>query len=136
LKNVNEQIFKNQNRIWNQMMDNETYNDFWKARTPVPHLKNVKPAVMVVGGWFDQEDLYGPLKTYQAIENNKPKSPNLLIMGPWIHGGWSRGTGESLGNIRFGSKTSAFYQKDIELPFFNHYLKETADPKLPKAYHF
>jgi putative CocE/NonD family hydrolase len=136
LKNVNEQIFKNQNRIWNQMMDNETYNDFWKARTPVPHLKNVKPAVMVVGGWFDQEDLYGPLKTYQAIENNKPKSPNLLIMGPWIHGGWSRGTGESLGNIRFGSKTSAFYQKDIELPFFNHYLKETADPALPKAYIF
>lgn len=136
LKNVNEKIFKNQNRIWNQMMDNETYNDFWKARTPVPHLKNVKPAVMVVGGWFDQEDLYGPLKTYQAIENNKPKSPNLLIMGPWIHGGWSRGTGESLGNIRFGSKTSAFYQKDVELPFFNHYLKETADPALPKAYIF
>ncbi len=136
LKNVNEKIFKNQNRIWNQMMENESYNDFWKARTPLPHLKNIKPAVMVVGGWFDQEDLYGPLKTYQAIENNKPKSPNLLVMGPWIHGGWSRGTGQSLGNIRFGSKTSAFYQKDIELPYFNHYLKGNTDPALPKAYIF
>ncbi|KQS27150.1 X-Pro dipeptidyl-peptidase [Dyadobacter sp. Leaf189] len=136
LKNVNEKIFKNQNRIWNQMMENETYNDFWKARTPVPHLKNIKPAVMVVGGWFDQEDLYGPLKTYQGIENNKPKSPNLLVMGPWIHGGWARGTGESLGDIRFGARTSEFYQKEIELPYFNHFLKDQPDPALPKAYIF
>ena len=136
LKNINEKIFKGENRIWNQMMDNEVYNDFWKARTPVPHLKNIKPAVMVVGGWFDQEDLYGPLKAYQGIEANKPKSPNLLVMGPWIHGGWSRGKGESLGNIRFGAKTSEFYQKEIELPFFNHYLKDKADPSLPKAYIF
>ena len=136
LKNINEKIFKGENRIWNQMMDNEVYNDFWKARTPVPHLKNIKPAVMVVGGWFDQEDLYGPLKAYQGIEANKPKSPNLLVMGPWIHGGWARGKGESLGNIRFGAKTSEFYQKEIELPFFNHYLKDKADPSLPKAYIF
>jgi putative CocE/NonD family hydrolase len=136
LKNVNERIFKGENRIWNQMMEHEVYDEFWQSRTPVPHLKNVKPAVLVVGGWFDQEDLYGPLKTYEGIEVNKPKSPNLLVMGPWIHGTWSRGTGESLGNIRFGSKTSQFYQKDIELPFFNHYLKEDKDHSLPKAYIF
>ncbi len=136
LKNFDQQIFKGQNRIWNQMMENETYNDFWKARTPVPHLKNVKPAVMVVGGWFDQEDLYGPLKTYQAVSSQNPQTPNWLVMGPWIHGGWARGTGESLGNIRFGAKTSAFYQKEIELPVFNHYLKDQPDPKLPKAYIF
>jgi len=136
LKNVNEKIFKNDNRIWNQLMEHETYDEFWQARTPVPHLKNIRPAVMVVGGWFDQEDLYGPLKTYQGIENNKPKSPNLLVMGPWIHGGWARGTGESLGNIRFGSKTSAFYQAEIELPYFNHFLKDKQDPNLPKAFIF
>jgi uncharacterized protein len=136
IKNVNEKIFKGENRIWNQLMEHETYDEFWQSRTPVPHLKNIKPAVMVVGGWFDQEDLYGPLKTYQGIENNKPASPNLLVMGPWIHGGWSRGTGESLGNIRFGSKTSEFYQKEIEFPFFNHYLKDKPNPELPKAYIF
>lgn len=136
LKNVNEKIFKGENRIWNQLMEHETYDEFWQSRTPVPHLKNIKPAVMVVGGWFDQEDLYGPLKTYQGIENNKPTSPNLLVMGPWIHGGWSRGTGESLGHIRFGSKTSEFYQKEIEFPFFNHYLKDKPNPALPKAYIF
>jgi putative CocE/NonD family hydrolase len=136
IKNVNEKIFKGENRIWNQLMEHETYDEFWQTRTPVPHLKNIKPAVMVVGGWFDQEDLYGPLKTYQGIENNKPASPNLLVMGPWIHGGWSRGTGESLGHIRFGSKTSEFYQKEIEFPFFNHYLKDKPNPELPKAYIF
>lgn len=136
IKNINEKIFKGENRIWNQLMEHEVYDEFWQSRTPVPHLKNIKPAVMVVGGWFDQEDLYGPLKTYQGIENNKPASPNLLVMGPWIHGSWSRGTGESLGHIRFGSKTSEFYQKEIELPFFNHYLKDKPNPELPKAYIF
>jgi len=136
LKNVNEKIFKGENRIWNQLMEHENYDEFWQARTPVPYLKDIKPAMMVVGGWFDQEDLYGPLKTYAGIEKNNPKSPNLLVMGPWIHGGWARGTGESLGNIRFGSKTSSFYQTTIELPFFNHYLKDKEYPALPKAYIF
>jgi putative CocE/NonD family hydrolase len=136
LKNVNEKIFKGENRIWNQLMEHEVYDEFWQSRTPVPHLKNIKPAVMVVGGWFDQEDLYGPLKAYAGIERNQLKSPNLLVMGPWIHGGWARGTGESLGHIRFGSRTSDFYQTNIELPFFNHYLKDKPNPELPKAYIF
>ncbi|WP_234735516.1 CocE/NonD family hydrolase [Tellurirhabdus bombi] len=136
VKNVNERYFKNQNAIWNEMMNNETYDAFWQARTPVPHLKNIKPAVLTVGGWFDQEDLYGPLKTYAGIENNKPKSPNLLVMGPWIHGGWSRGNGDALGNIRFDANTGPFYRETIELPFFNHYLKDAPNPQLPKAYIF
>lgn len=136
LKNVNERYFKGENKIWNSMMEHESYDDFWKARTPVPHLKNIKPAVLTVGGWFDQEDLYGPLKTFQGIENNRPVSPNFLVMGPWIHGGWARGTGEYLGDIGFGSKTSAYYQAEVELPVFNHYLKDTPDPALPKAFIF
>lgn len=136
IKNLNERYLKGENRIWNQLMEHEVYDEFWQGRTPVPHLKNIKPAVMVVGGWFDQEDLYGPLKAYGGIEANQPKSPNLLVMGPWIHGGWSRGTGESLGNIRFGSKTSLFYQKEVEFPFFNHYLKDGPAHTLPKAYIF
>ncbi|MVM35540.1 CocE/NonD family hydrolase [Spirosoma sp. HMF4905] len=136
LKNANERIFKGTNLIWNEMMDHEAYDEFWQARTPVPYLKNIKPAVMTVGGWFDQEDLYGPLKVYAGIERNNPKSPNSLVMGPWIHGGWSRGTGETLGNIRFGGKTSEFYRETIEFPFFGHYLKDKPDPQLPKAYIF
>jgi hypothetical protein len=136
IKNADEKIFKGQNAIWKEMMDHEAYDEFWQARTPVPYLKNIKPAVMTVGGWYDQEDLYGPLKTYAGIEHNNPKSPNLLVMGPWIHGGWSRSTGESLGNIRFESQTAPFFRKTIEFPFFGHYLKDKPDPQLPKAYIF
>lgn len=136
IRNVNEKIFNGQNVIWNQMMEHGNYDEFWQARTPVPHLKNIKPAVLTVGGWFDQEDLYGPLKTYAGIERNNPKSPNLLVMGPWIHGGWARSTGEFLGNIRFDSKTAPFYRETIEFPFFNHYLKDAPNPNLPKAYIF
>lgn len=136
LRNIDEKLFKGQNAIWKEMMDHEAYDEFWQARTPVPYLKNIKPAVMTVGGWFDQEDLYGPLKTYAGIEHNSPKSPNLLVMGPWIHGGWSRSTGEALGNIRFESKTAPFFRESIEFPFFGHYLKDKPDPQLPKAYIF
>jgi len=136
IRNANERYFKNQNPIWNEMMTHGTYDAFWQARTPVPYLKNIKPAVLTVGGWFDQEDLYGPLKTYAGVERNNPKSPNLLVMGPWIHGGWARSTGEALGNIRFDAKTAPFYRETIEFPFFNHFLKDGPDPQLPKAYVF
>jgi hypothetical protein len=40
-------------------------------------------------------------------------------MSPWFHGGWARGDGEALGNVRFGSKTSVFFCEEIEIPFFN-----------------
>lgn len=133
LKNVNEKYFKEKNPIWNEMMDNENYDTFWQSRTPVPHLKNIKPAVMTVGGWFDQEDLYGPLKTFAGIEKNKPSSPNYIVMGPWTHGSWTRGNNDALGNIRFNSETGPYYREHIELAFFNHYLKGTKDPALPKA---
>jgi len=133
LKNVNEKYFKGENSIWNDMMDNESYSSFWQSRTPVPHLKNIKPAVMTVGGLFDQEDLYGPLKTFGGIEKNKPASPNYLVMGPWIHGGWTRGDNDALGNIRFHSATGPYFRQEIELAFFNHYLKGAANPDLPKA---
>jgi putative CocE/NonD family hydrolase len=133
LKNADEKYFKGENAIWNEMMDNENYNAFWQSRTPVPHLKNIKPAVMTVGGWFDQEDLYGPLKTFAGIEANAPASPNHLVMGPWTHGSWVRGNNDALGDIRFYSETGPYYREQIELAFFNHYLKDKTNPGLPKA---
>lgn len=133
VKNADERYFKGNNAIWNEMTANETYNSFWQSRTPVPHLKNIKPAVMTVGGWFDQEDLYGPLKTFAGIEKNKPKKANHLVMGPWTHGSWTKGNNDALGNIRFRSETGPFFREKIELAFFNHYLKGTADADLAKA---
>jgi putative CocE/NonD family hydrolase len=136
LANANAKYFKNELAFWNQMMEHPNYDDFWKARSTLQHFKNIRPAVMTVGGWFDAEDLYGALQTYKAIEKNNPGAYNILVMGPWFHGGWSRGDGDRLGDISFGSKTSPFYQEAIELAFFNHFLKDKGDLKLPEAYLF
>lgn len=80
--------------FWHDVMRHEIYDDFWQARNLRPHLKNIKPAVMVVGGWFDAENLYGALEVYNAVERNSPGGSNILVMGPWVHGGWSRGAGD------------------------------------------
>ena len=117
-------LLQEQGRLLEQIMvQHPNYDQFWQARNLLPHLKKVAPAVMTVGGWFDAEDLYGTLKTYRAIEDANPGIFNVLVMGPWRHGGWSRGSGDRLGNISFGSNTSEFFQENIERPFFEHYLK-------------
>ncbi len=136
LANVNEKYFKNDVAFWNDLMKHPNYDEFWQARNLRPHLKNIKPAVMTVGGWFDAEDLFGALEVYKSIEKQSPGSNNTLVMGPWFHGGWARGDGQSLGNVQFGAKTSEFYRDEIEFPFFNHWLKGQGDPKLPEAYVF
>jgi len=87
--NINERYFKDQVPFWNSMVEHGSYDDFWKERSTLPHFKNVKPAVMTVGGWFDAENLYGALKTYSAIENQNPGIQNTLVFGPWYHGGWA-----------------------------------------------
>jgi putative CocE/NonD family hydrolase len=136
LSNVNEKYYKNDVAFWNEMVKHPNYDEFWQARNLRPHLKDIKPAVMTVGGWFDAEDLFGALNVYKTVETQSPGSNNVLVMGPWFHGGWARSDGESLGNVHFGSKTSEFYQNNIEFPFFRYYLKGRGDPKLPEAYVF
>ncbi|HYW43959.1 MAG TPA: CocE/NonD family hydrolase [Bryobacteraceae bacterium] len=133
LSNANEKEFKNDVAFWNEMMQHGTYDEFWQARDLRRHLKNIKPAVMTVGGWFDAEDLFGALHTYQEIEKNSPGASNILVMGPWYHGGWARSDGDTLGAVRFGSKTAQYYRDEIELPFFNYWLKGKDDPKLAEA---
>ncbi len=134
--NADKKYLKGQVAFWNEMMDHPNYDEYWKARNTLPHLKNIRPAVMTVGGWFDAEDLYGALNTYKTIERMNPGIHNTLVMGPWFHGGWSRGDGEFLGNVRFGAPTSVFYRERIELPFFNCLLKDRCDRTLPEAYVF
>jgi uncharacterized protein len=138
LANANPKFLKGEIKIWNEWMEHGDYDEYWQAQNVPQHLKNVKPsvAVMTVGGWFDAEDLQGPLNIYEAIEKHNPKTYNTLVMGPWSHGGWARGDGQSLGNVQFGSKTSEFYRENIELPFFNFFLKDKGENKLPDAYVF
>lgn len=131
--NAQKKYFKGKNKYWNDVVAHGTYDGFWQARNVLPHLKKVTPAVMTVGGWFDAENLYGPLKIYETVEKNNPNAKNILVMGPWSHGQWARGSGESLGAIRFDAKTSEWYRDNVELPFFNFYLKDKGEYKLPEA---
>ncbi|GAA4807431.1 CocE/NonD family hydrolase [Olivibacter ginsenosidimutans] len=136
LKEIDGKLTADNNPLWQDLMTHGTYDTFWKARTPLPHLRKVKPAVLTVGGWFDQEDLYGPLKTYTAIAKQSRKTQNMLVMGPWYHGSWTRGKGDWLDSLSFALPTSKFYREQIEFPFFMHYLKGKPDPQLPKAFIF
>ena len=136
LSNVNARYFKNDVPFWNEIMQHGTYDEFWKARNLRPHLKNIKPAVMTVGGWFDAENLFGALETYKNVEAHSPGATNILVMGPWRHGGWGRDDGSSLGPIAFSSKTSEFYREQIEFPFFQYYLKGKGSPNFPEAWVF
>jgi putative CocE/NonD family hydrolase len=113
-------------------LDHPTYDEFWKARAIWRHMKGVKAAVLTVGGWFDAEDLQGPLRLYRAIEESNPGTYNVLAMGPWAHGGWAGGDGDRLGNLDFASKAAAHYRERIEFPFFMEQLKGQP-AKLPEA---
>ncbi len=123
LPNANRKYFHHKIAFWDSIMAHGTYDAFWQARNILPHFKHITPAVLVVGGWFDAEDLYGTLNTYKAIEKYNPGISNSLVMGPWSHGGWERSKGDHLGNIRFGANTSVFFQDSVLFPFFMHYLK-------------
>jgi len=133
LKNVQLKYFGDTIKFWNDMMNHGTYDSFWKAMDIRQHLTNVKPAVLVVGGFFDAEDAYGALHTYKAIEQQNPKAKNNLVMGPWFHGGWVRSTGSSFGDIQFGQPTSTWFQQNVEFPFFMQYLKDKKDADLAEA---
>ncbi len=123
LGNSDTLLLKGRSPEWTEFLAHPTYDAYWKARNILPHLKNVRCAVMTVGGWFDAEDLYGPLETYRSTERLNPGITNMLVMGPWAHGGWGRGTGDTLGHFSFKAKTSEYYREKIELPFFRHFLK-------------
>ncbi len=118
--------------FWNDITAHPDYDQFWQARNLLPHLRNIKAAMLVVGGWYDTEDLYGALATYRAIEDQNRGISNSLVMGPWRHGGWSRGDSSRLGDADFGFLTAEPFQAK-ELAFFVHHLKGGPAPGLPEA---
>jgi putative CocE/NonD family hydrolase len=133
LKNVNERHFKGEIAFWNEVLAHPTRDAWWKARDPLPHYKQARPAVLVVGGLFDAEDLWGTLATYQAFNSQSPGADVRLVLGPWRHGGWARTDGDALGDVSFGWKTSRPYQETVELPFFRKALKGCAEEKPVEA---
>jgi uncharacterized protein len=136
LANVDTKVFKGSIAYWNELMQHGTYDEFWQARNLRPHLKNITAAVLTVGGWFDAEDLFGTLEVYRTVEKQNPETPNTIVMGPWSHGQWHEDDGQKLGYVNFRAKTAEYFRQNIELPFFNHHLKEGKSPELPEAFVF
>ncbi|MBT9391627.1 CocE/NonD family hydrolase [Hymenobacter sp. NST-14] len=135
LKNADARYYKGQVAFWNEMMAHPNYDAFWQERNLRPHLKNLnkQTAVLTVGGFNDAEDLFGALNIYKSIEEQNRGMQNSLVMGPWVHGGWARGTGELVGNVAYGESPSIYYQKEIEAPFFKSYLKDGKRPNVAEA---
>ncbi|MDH7444214.1 CocE/NonD family hydrolase [Aquimarina sp. 2201CG14-23] len=122
-----DQYYKEDNVFWTQLKEHPNYDEFWQKRGIIQHLKDIKPAVMVVGGLFDAEDLYGPFETYEKIENNG-ENYNIMVFGPWSHGDWARNKKrQAIGNVYFGDDLSLNFQKNVETKFFNHFLKGEGD---------
>lgn len=135
LADASKKYFNGEADYWQEIVDHPNYDEFWQPRSLWKFMKNVTPAVLNVGGWFDAEDPMGPFHTYRAVEKNNASTPNMLVMGPWCHGCWSRGDGDKLGNLNFHVKTAAFFREQIQFPFFMHYLKD-APAELPEAWMF
>ena len=135
LSNSNTKYLKGANPYWNINLEHPNYDAFWQARSLWKHFKDIKPAVLTVGGWYDAEDLQGPLRTYQTIERTSAGANNTIVMGPWTHGSWSRGTGDTVGPVTFGSNTAEWYREHVEFPFFARHLKGRA-ATVPEALMF
>lgn len=120
--------------FWKDLYAHPNQDEWWKARNIRPHLRNLQPAMLEVGGVFDAEDCFGAWQTYMAIERQSPRTNNRLVMGPWYHGQWASKDGTHLGNVRFDSNTADWYFKNVEFPFFNYYLKgKGAEPDIAEA---
>jgi len=118
-----DKFFDGSARLWDDQYKHDTYDNYWQTRDLSRHMKNIKCAVLVVGGWYDAEDLEGPYRTFYAVRKFNPDAPITLVEGPWVHGGWARNDGDHLGDVQFNAKTSLYFRTEIQFPFFEHSLK-------------
>ena len=123
LANIAATMTATQRELFMPNIEHDTYDSFWKTRAIGPHLKNVKAAVLTVGGWFDAEDAAGPFIVHRALEAQNKGGNHALVVGPWVHGGWARGDGARLGHVTFDAKTSEWFRRDVQFPFFEQHLK-------------
>jgi putative CocE/NonD family hydrolase len=134
VKNTNsERYFNRKSRIWNEYLEHDIYDTYWKDRNIRPHLKNISIPTLVVGGWFDAEDLFGSLHTYEAIEKQSSSNYTSIVMGPWTHGAWAGNDWSKFGTYQFGSNTCKMFQDSLETPFFNYYLYDKGRYDLAEA---
>ncbi len=136
LANVNAKYLHGKIPTWNDYVAHPDYDEFWKRQTMIPHLTSVKVPTLNVAGWWDQEDFYGPIAIYDALERHDKQNLNYLVVGPWRHGGWARDKGDRLGAIPFGSATSEYFLEKVQAPFFAYFLKDKGARDFPEALTF
>jgi hypothetical protein len=136
LSNVNEKFLNGKIPTWNDYVKHPDYDAFWKRQTLVPYLRDVRVPTLSVAGWWDQEDFFGPIRIYDELEPHDAKHLNYLVVGPWNHGGWARGTGDSLGTIPFDNPTSTYFREQVQAPWFAYFLKDKGKLDLPEALTF
>lgn len=136
LRKIDASILHGAVTAWTEEMQHGNYDAYWKARNLLPHIRNIHPAVLMVGGWYDANDFYGTLHIFQTLHTQSPTTTASLVVGPWYHGQWRRDNGAAIEQLSFGAQTSEFFLHTIELPFFERYLKDAKDPGLPQAYMF
>jgi hypothetical protein len=136
LANANAKYLQGRIPTWNDYVAHPDYDAFWQRQTMIPYLTGVKVPTLSVAGWWDQEDFYGPVRIYAALERFDTARINYLVVGPWNHGGWSRGTGQGLGPLRFGTNTSEHFRREIQAPWFAYWLKDRGTLELPEALTF
>jgi putative CocE/NonD family hydrolase len=132
---IDSLYFQGQVPAWNDFMKHPNYDQYWQAQNALKDLGTV-PAdlpILNVAGWFDAEDFYGPLSIYYMLEKLHPRNRSVLSVGPWLHGGWNSMPGDQLGNIRFGSQTSRYFQTEVQFPFFQCHLKDRCANEIAEA---
>ncbi len=136
LSNANGKYFQGKLPTWNDFANHPNYDWFWRKQAVAPYLKQVRVANLNVAAWWDQEDFYGPLKIYEALEKNDSRHMNYLVVGPWNHGGWARGDGDKLGKLDFESATGKYFREKVQAPWFAFFLKDKGKLNQPEAMTF
>jgi len=138
LSNANKLYFHNSLPTWNDFVAHSNYDEFWRKQSFASYFRDLRLQVpnLNVGGWWDQEDFYGPITIYETLEKNDTNHNNYLAVGPWNHGGWERTGGTKLGNIDFGSDTSKYFREHIQAPWFAYWLKDKGAPPAHKVVTF
>jgi uncharacterized protein len=133
LSNANARYLHGKIPTWNNFVRHPAYDNFWQIHAIEAGLKQATVPNLNVAGWWDQEDFYGPMRTYENLEKVDAKHLNYVVVGPWNHGGWSRGAGDSLGEIPFGSNTAEYFRQKVEAPWFAYWLHDQGSLPLKEA---
>ncbi|MBV9083226.1 MAG: CocE/NonD family hydrolase [Acidobacteriaceae bacterium] len=133
---VNERYLHGRMPTWNDFVRHPNYDEFWQRQAFAPYLKKTTVPNLNVGGWWDQEDFYGPEKIYELFEQDDQEHRNYIVLGPWNHGGWNQPDGSSLGDIKFGQNSSEYFRRNVLAPWFRYWLHGEGQLPLREALTF